>query len=72
MWGLVIFLVKGTVKPVWATDEWLEKEGMPPGSTILMTPNAFMNTDTFTELTPIMLHGQRVAIAKDCPEYDPD
>jgi hypothetical protein len=71
-WGPVIFLVKGTVKPVWATDEWLEKEGMPPGSTILMTPNAFMNNDAFTELTPLMLHGQRFAIAKDCPEYDPN
>ena len=40
--GPTIILLKGEKKRQQFTDEFLEKHGLAPGSTIIMTPNAYM------------------------------
>ena len=55
--GPTIFLLKGTkVKPAFS-DEFLLKHGLAPGSTIVMTENAYMTDEAWLEVSKAIVKG---------------
>ena len=71
--GPTIILCKGTKanKHASFTDEFLVKQGLAPGSTILMTENAYMTDDAWGECTPHLLEGYRkMPVIEDNPEWE--
>ena len=49
--GPTAFLMKGKRKKEGFTDEFLVENGCAPGSTVVMTKNAFMTNDAWIEIT---------------------
>ena len=49
--GPTIILLKGEKKNPIYTDEFLVKHGMAPGSTIIMTENAYMTDNAWIAVT---------------------
>ena len=49
--GPTAFLMKGKRKKAAFTDEFLVENGCAPGSTVVMTENAFMTNDAWIEIT---------------------
>ena len=49
--GPTVFLVKSENKGFIFTDKFLEKHGLAPGSTIIMTPNAYMTDEAWVLLS---------------------
>jgi hypothetical protein len=50
--GPTAFLMKGKQRKAGMTDKFLIKEGCAKGSTIAMTPNAFMTDEAWKEISP--------------------
>ena len=57
--GPTVFLLKGQRKRDNYTDDFLVKFGCRKGSTIIMTPNAFMTTEAWEKMTPYVCRGLR-------------
>ena len=57
--GPTIFLLKGTKKREGFTDKFLTDNGAKLGSTIIMTPTAFMTTDAWEEMSLPVCEGMR-------------
>eukprot|EP00978_Attheya_sp_CCMP212_P000306 scaffold593_cov31-Attheya_sp.AAC.1 len=70
--GPTIFLGKGTHanRHKDMTDEWLLQQGMAPGSTIIMTENAYMTNEAWIQAAPHLMKGYRqMPIIKDNPDW---
>jgi len=57
--GPTFILMKGKHKKFGFTDQFLENNGAAPGSTILMTPNAFMTDEAFDSMAHNLATGTR-------------
>jgi hypothetical protein len=55
--GPTIFLMAGTKKREGYTDAFLEKYGAAKGSTLIMTPTAYMTEDAWLAMTPSLIAG---------------
>ena len=52
--GPLIFLAKGKTMDRPSLKVLLRQPGVPPGSVVLMTPNAFMNDETWEKIVPLL------------------
>jgi hypothetical protein len=57
--GPTIFLLKGTKKRVFFTDDFLQRHGMAIGLTIVMTENAYMTDEAWLEVSQSIVKGCR-------------
>jgi hypothetical protein len=57
--GPTAFLLKGKYRRTGFTDEFLVRHGAKPGSTIAMTPSAYMTEEAWLEITPNIIKGIR-------------
>ena len=57
--GPTIFLLKGQGRRDNDTDDFLIKYGCRKGLMIIMTPNAFMTTEAWEQMTPNIYRGFR-------------
>ena len=57
--GPTIFLCRGNKKRRGFTDKFLRENGAAEGSTVIMTPSAFMTTESWEEMTPHVCEGFR-------------
>ena len=57
--GPTIFLLKGTKKRAFYTDDFFVRHGMAVGSTIVMTENAYMTDDAWLECSQSIVKGYR-------------
>ena len=55
--GPTMFLLKGKCKRKHYTDEFLKQYGAKPGSTVIMTPSAFMTIEAWEQMTPKLVKG---------------
>jgi hypothetical protein len=67
--GPTFILMKGKLKRDGFHDQFLEKNGAAPGSTILMTPNAFMTDDSFDAMAAKLATGTRAYVPDYCCNY---
>jgi len=69
--GPTVFLLQGKNKRAYFTDAFLREHGAAEGSTIVMTPTAFMTTESWEEMTPSIIKGLRAisAIVKANPQW---
>ena len=69
--GPTIILLKGEKKNLIYTDEFLVKHGMAPGSTIIMTENAYMTDNAWIAVTKALMKGYReMPFAKENPHWN--
>ena len=68
--GPTNFCLEGTkVKPGYTSD-FLQRHGAAPGSSIVMTPTAFMTEQAWVEMAEVRAKGMRsMPVIKDHPEY---
>ena len=59
--GPTVFLLEGKHRRVGYTDKWLMDNGAAAGSTIVMTPTAFMTEQAWEAMTPSVIKGLRSA-----------
>ena len=59
--GPTIFLVEGNNKRVNCTDNFLQDNGVSPGSTFLVTPMMFMSEEAWITETPTVVCGLRIS-----------
>jgi hypothetical protein len=57
--GPTAFLCAGQKRRVGYNEKFLSDNGAMPGSTIVMTPNAYMTIEAWEEITPMMCSGMR-------------
>ncbi len=57
--GPTIFLLKGTKKRAFFTDDFFVRHGMAIGSTIVMTENAYMTDNAWGEASKSIVKGYR-------------
>ena len=55
--GPTIILLKGEKKRPQFTDGFLEKHGLAPGSTIIMTPNTYMTDKEWVLVSKVIVKG---------------
>jgi len=68
--GPLIFLAKGKTMDRPSIKANLRSEGVPKGSTVLMTPNAFMTDVTWTKVVPILCKAIRnLPVIRDHPDW---
>ena len=68
--GPTTFLLKGLRKPHGFTVNFLEKNGVVVGSTIVMTENAYMTEVAWETMTPVLVKGIRsMSVIKDNPQW---
>ena len=68
--GPTVILLKGKIKRKTYTDEFLVQQGLKPGSTIIMTENAFMTHDAWYETTKAIIHGyNQMPVIRDNPQW---
>jgi len=68
--GPTIFLLKGTNRRSEFTDEFLVKHGLAPGSTIIMTENAYMTDEAWLEVSKAIVKGYRsLPYVKENPDW---
>jgi hypothetical protein len=69
-WGPCVALAAGKTRDPIFTDEFLERNGAPRGSTIIMTETAYMTDGAFDELAENFCQGIRDApIVRDHPKW---
>ena len=69
--GPSIILLKGEKKNPIYMDEFLVKHGMAPGSTIIMTENAYMTNDAWIAVTKDLMMGYReLPFAKENSDWN--
>ncbi len=68
--GPTIFLCSGKKKRAGFTDKVLLQNGAAPGSTIIMTENAYMTNDAWEEMAPNIVKGIRqMPVVRDNPQW---
>eukprot|EP00978_Attheya_sp_CCMP212_P031727 scaffold120920_cov35-Attheya_sp.AAC.1 len=68
--GPTIALMKGKRRKVGYSDKFLVKKGFAEGSTIIMTPTAFVTEEAWEEMTPFVIKGIRsIDIIKANPQW---
>ena len=68
--GPTIILLKGEKKRQQFTDGFLEKHGLAPGSTIIMTPNAYMTDKAWVLVSEAIVKGYRsMPLVRDNPQW---
>lgn len=68
--GPTVILLKGKVCRKAFSDEYLVSQGLAPGSTIIMTDNAFMTNDAWYEATKAIISGyNQMPVIKDNPQW---
>jgi hypothetical protein len=68
--GPTIAVMAGKHQRAGFTDKFLTKHGMVEGSTIIMTPTAFVTEEAWEEMTPFVIEGIRsIDIVKANPQW---
>jgi hypothetical protein len=68
--GPTYFLLKGATRKKSFTDAYLVKYGMKPGSTIIMTENAYMTDDAWLQVSKEIVKGYRLLpVIRENPEW---
>ena len=57
--GPTFFLPAGTVRHPAFTDDYLERFGAAPFSTIVMTPSGYLTDESWAEIVPLLIKGLR-------------
>ena len=66
--GPTAFIMKGKRRRARYTNEFLKKEGCEPGSTVVMTDNAFMTEAAWEEMADCIVRGYRsLPVVRDNP-----
>ena len=63
------FMPPGKYRKAAFTDAFLEEQGAPPGSTLVMTPNGYMAEEAWETISPSTARGIRALIDKHNPEW---
>ena len=68
--GTAIILLKGKIKRAIFNDAYLVRHGLKPGSTIIMTENAFMTHDAWYKATKAIIYGYNdIPVIRDNPQW---
>jgi hypothetical protein len=68
--GPTIFLLKGTKKWTFFTNDFLQRHGMAIGVTIIMTENAYMTEEAWLESSQLIVKGYRsMPFVADNPDW---
>ena len=68
--GPTIILLKGKIKRAIFNDAYLVRHRLKPGSTIIMTENAFMTHDAWYKATKAIIYGyNEMPVIRDNPQW---
>ena len=62
----------GKMVPEMFTNEFLERHGAAPHSSIIMTPSGFLTTESWCDIVPRMCKGLRAKVVEAAAKYGID